>query len=135
MTSSVMKYKNNPNQKLVKNLIYISFWVKTNMWNSTYDHANNTGFSECERGLQGVFVPVIHSHFQSADEVLKAGELGCYYRKNMPVILLHDCKHEKSLLLQGCAKLEESGLLVLKRHSGEVKNQIFLCNQADYEKS
>lgn len=66
-----------------------------------------------------VLLPVIHSHPQRADEILITRELGRYNGKNVPVVLFHDRKHEKGLLLQRRAELEESGLLVLQRHSRE----------------
>lgn len=68
-------------------------------------------------------LPVIHSYLQCADEVLVPGELGSDNRKNMPVILLHDGKHEQSLLLQSCTELEERGLLILQRHTGRQQRQ------------
>ena len=63
-----------------------------------------------------ILLPVIHSYPQRANKFLVAGELGSDNRKNMPVILLHDGKHEQSFLLQSCTKLEERGLLILQRH-------------------
>ena len=62
-------------------------------------------------------LPVIHSYPKRADEVLIPWELRRNDGKNMPVVLLHDSEHEQSLLLQGCTKLEESGLLILQRHT------------------
>lgn len=63
----------------------------------------------------GVYsLPVIHSYLQCADELLVPRELGSDDRKNMPVILFHDGKHEQSFLLQSCAELEERGLLILQ---------------------
>ncbi len=66
---------------------------------------------------------MIYSYSQCADEVLVPGELGSDDRKNMPVILLHNSKHEQSLLLQSRAELEERGLLVLQRHTGRQQRQ------------
>lgn len=61
-------------------------------------------------------LPVIHGYPQRANKFLVAGELGSNNRKNVPVILLHDGKHEQSFLLQSCTELEERGLLILQRH-------------------
>lgn len=63
-------------------------------------------------------LPVIHSYPQRAYEFLVPGELGCDDRKNMPVVFLHDSKHEQSLLLQSRAELEECGFLILQWHVG-----------------
>lgn len=59
---------------------------------------------------------MIHGHPQGADEVLVPGELGSDDREDVPVVLLHDGQHQQSFLLQGRAKLEERGLLILHRH-------------------
>lgn len=73
----------------------------------------------------GVYsLPVIHSYPQCADEVLVPRELGSDDRKNMPVILLHDGEHEQSLLLQSCAELEERGLFILQRHTGQAAETV-----------
>lgn len=61
-------------------------------------------------------LPVIHCYPQCADEFLVPGELGSDDRKNVPVILFHDGKHEQSFLLQSCTELEECGLLILQQH-------------------
>lgn len=80
--------------------------------------------SVCVGTYGGVYLlPVIHSYPQCADKFLVPRELGSDDRKNMPVILLHNGKHEQCFLLQGGTKLEERGLLILQRPKDQQQRQ------------
>jgi len=54
------------------------------------------------------------------DKVLVTGVVSGDYRKDVPVILLHNVQHDRGLLLDGWAELEEHGVVVLETRDTEL---------------
>lgn len=83
-----------------------------------------------ERSVQGdhvLHVPthkaIVHCGLDEADEVSVAREDGGHQGEDVPVIILHDLQHDRGLLLDGCAKLEEGRRRVLSTGKNKKENK------------
>lgn len=94
-------------------------------------------FRECtistHRILNTTHIISISTFLYLVDKILVARVICCDNGKDVPVILLHDIKHDRRLLFNGWAKLEKHGMVILKnRNKGQI-NKLSHRAREDHE--